>query len=62
MFFFFFDDGEQRKGRFWCVRREGGGVLSVYGPVYGPDLPVLTYSDTGSEDTQSLPRGLRTAD
>jgi hypothetical protein len=25
----FFDDGEGRKGRVRCVRREGGGVLSV---------------------------------
>ena len=42
----FFDDAEGRKGRVRCVRREGGGVLSVY----GPDQPVHTYSDTGSED------------
>ena len=40
-----FDGGEGRRGRVWCVRREGGGLLSVYGPAQ----PVHTDADTGSE-------------
>jgi len=31
-----FYDGEGRKGRVKCVRRKGGGILSVW----GPDQPV----------------------
>ena len=37
--------GEREGSGVWGGR-EGGGVLSVY----GPDQPVHTYSDTGSED------------
>ena len=48
--FFFFYDGEGRKESVRCVRREGDGIL----PVWGPDQPVHSYPDTGNEDRMKI--------
>ena len=48
--YLFFDDREVGKGSVREVKREGGGILSVW----GPDQPVHSYPDTGNEDRMKI--------